>query len=67
VPRAAQSLSARASQSDGTTSQAVGLPLDSGRTDACMHVGVGGGRDRFSSIKNGGATEPAAAQSLREC
>jgi len=49
------------------TSQAVGLPLDSGRTDTCMHVGVGGGRDRISSIENGRSTEPAAAHSLREC
>jgi hypothetical protein len=43
--------SARVSESDGATSQAVWLPLGSGCTDGCTHLGVGGGLHRFSGIE----------------
>ena len=43
--------SARVSESDGATSQAVWLPLVSGCTDGCTHLSVGGGLHRFSGIE----------------
>ena len=43
--------SARVSESDSATSQAVWLPLFSGCTDGCTHLSVGGGLHRFSGIE----------------
>ena len=38
---------ARVSESDGATAQAVCRPCVSSHTDACSHLGAGGGCDRF--------------------
>ena len=39
------------SASDDAQGQAVCRPWDSAHTDACAHIGEGGGRDRFSTIE----------------
>ena len=59
--------SARVAESDGAAGQAFTRPRDFGPLGRCMHIGVGGRRDRFSTIDNRGRRclrEPA--QSLRE-
>ena len=60
--------SRRVAESDGATGQAVTGPRDFGPVGRCTHVGVGGRRDRFSTIdKRGRRCLREPAHGLREC